>query len=63
MGLGITVRKETPLGISAQADSAALHLRLPAFGGLCSAFVLVLGFEPVTALTLALVATIVLAKV
>lgn len=49
--------------ISEQAGSAALHLRLPAFGGLCSTLYYVLGFEPVTAVTLALVSTIVLAWV
>lgn len=51
------------MGISEHAGSAALHLRLPAFGGLCGTFFYVLGFEPVTAVTLALVSTIVLAKV
>ncbi|MCY1298757.1 hypothetical protein D9M70_482570 [compost metagenome] len=49
--------------ISEQAGSAALHLRLPAFGGLCGTLYWVLSFEPVTAFTLALLATIVLANV
>lgn len=47
--------------ISEQAGSAALHLRLMAF---CVLFAkLVASFEPVTAVTLALVSAVVLAKV
>ncbi|MDQ7965677.1 hypothetical protein D3C76_1538100 [compost metagenome] len=51
------------MGISEKAGSAALHLRLPAFGSLCGTFFFVLGFEPVTAVALALVSAVILAKV
>lgn len=49
--------------ISEKAGSAALHLRLVAFSNLCSMLVKVLGFEPVTAVLLAIVVAVVLAKV
>lgn len=50
------------MGFEFPTGSAALHLRLIAFGKLCMVFT-AMSFEPVTAVTLALAATVVLASV
>lgn len=48
------------MGISKQAGSAVLHKRIHAFGSMAIGFGL-MGIEPVSAVALALVATVVLA--
>ena len=57
---GKTAREEIPMGMSKQAGSAVLHKRIRAFGSMAIGFGL-MGIDPVSAVALALGATVVLA--